>query len=274
VTSSLQGVLFDMDGLLVDTEPLWFEAERTVMARLGGQWGPADQHQLLGGSLERTVSYMLGKAAADGAAHRDGATLGTQLPARGVLGEWLMTAMDGLVRSRGVPVLPGARELLGATAAAGLPHALVTSSQRQLMRTVLAVTGLEFPVTVCGQDVTRTKPDPEPYLRAAALLGADPARCVALEDSPSGVTAAQAAGCAVVMVPSLPASQRPAQPAAAQPAGAQPAGAQPARARPGPVVAGSLREISLERLQAVAAAHLAAVAPAAICDDESECRPG
>jgi beta-phosphoglucomutase-like phosphatase (HAD superfamily) len=72
------------------------------------------------------------------------------------------------------------------------------------MLAALAVTGLSFPVTVCGEDVSRTKPDPEPYLLAAARLGVPPAGCVALEDSPNGVTAARAAGCPVIAVPSVP----------------------------------------------------------------------
>ena len=87
--------------------------------------------------------------------------------------------------------------------AAGLPHALVTSSERRFMDAVLARTGLRFDVLVCANDVSMTKPDPEPYLLAAKLLGADPARCVALEDSPNGVASAEAAGCQVIAVPSL-----------------------------------------------------------------------
>ena len=102
-----------------------------------------------------------------------------------------------------MPVRPGARELLAEVAAAGLPHALVTSSERRFMDVVLARTGLRFDALVCADDVSVTKPDPEPYLLAAKLLGADPARCFALEDSPNGVASAEAAGCRVIAVPSL-----------------------------------------------------------------------
>ena len=103
-------------------------------------------------------------------------------------------------------MLPGAAELVAEAAAAGLRCALVTSSERAVMDAVLGQirsADLTFDVTVCAADVSRTKPDPEPYLRAAALLGADPARCAVLEDAPNGVAAAQAAGCLVVMVPSV-----------------------------------------------------------------------
>ena len=184
-----EAVLFDMDGLLIDSEPLWLEAETAVMARLGADWTPADQAQLLGGSLVRTVRYLMGKA--------------TRPASPAQVAEWLMTRVTELVSDRGVPLRPGARELLAEVAAAGLPHALVTSSERGFMDAVLAGTGLRFDVRVCADDVGATKPDPEPYLLAAKLLGADPARCVALEDSPNGVASAQAAGCQVIAVPSL-----------------------------------------------------------------------
>jgi HAD superfamily hydrolase (TIGR01509 family) len=192
VTGALRAVLFDLDGLLVDSEPLWFEVERAVMARLGGRWGPGDQEALIGGSLDRTVAHVLAKA-------------GRPPPGGpGQVARWLLDGMTELILARGVPVKPGARELLAEVAGAGIPYALVTSSARQIMDAALAVTGMSFPVTVCGEDVRRTKPDPEPYLLAAARLGVPPPGCVVLEDSPNGVAAARAAGCPVVAVPSVP----------------------------------------------------------------------
>jgi HAD superfamily hydrolase (TIGR01509 family) len=182
-------VLFDMDGLLVDSEPLWLEAETAVMARLGASWTPADQVQLLGGSLDRTVRYLLAKA--------------TKPAPPATVAEWLMSGMAERVLDHGVPIQPGARELLAEVADAGLPHALVTSSERRFMDAVLARTGMRFDATVCADDVSVTKPDPEPYLLAAKLLGVEPGRCFALEDSPNGVASAQAAGCQVFAVPSL-----------------------------------------------------------------------
>jgi HAD superfamily hydrolase (TIGR01509 family) len=189
VTDGLAAVLFDMDGLLVDTEPLWFETEIEVMARLGAPWTKQDQAALLGGSMERTVAHLLAKA--------------TRPASPAEVEAWMLDGMLRRADAGRVTVLPGARELLAEVAAAGLPYALVTSSQRAFADAVLAGTGFRFPVIVCGEDVPATKPDPAPYLLAAKLLDAAPARCVALEDSPNGVTAATAAGCLVVAVPSF-----------------------------------------------------------------------
>jgi HAD superfamily hydrolase (TIGR01509 family) len=182
-------LLFDMDGLLVDTEPLWLETETEVMARLGASWTPADQHALLGGSMARSVAYMLSRA--------------TRPAEPEAVARWMLDGMLARAAAGRVIVRPGARELLAAVGASGLPYALVTSSERVFADAVLASTGFRFPVIVTGDDVAAHKPDPEPYLLAAKLLGADPARCVALEDSPSGVASAAAAGCLVVAVPSL-----------------------------------------------------------------------
>ena len=216
-TGGLAAVLFDMDGLLVDTEPLWLETETAVMARLGAPWTPQDQQALLGGSMQRTVSYLLGKA--------------TRPVPPETVARWMLDGMLDRAADGRVVVRPGARELVAEVAAAGLPSALVTSSERRFAEAVLAVTGMTFPVTVCGEDVTATKPDPEPYLLAAKLLDADPARCVVLEDSPNGVASAAAAGCRVLAIPSL----LPIPPA------------------PGRVVVGSLRAVTLATLRDLAA---------------------
>jgi HAD superfamily hydrolase (TIGR01509 family) len=210
-------VLFDMDGLLVDTEPLWFETEADVMARLGAPWGPEDQQQLLGGSMERTVGYLLARA--------------TRPAPPADVARWMMDGMLRRAAQGRVVVRPGGRELLAEVAAAGVPYALVTGSQRPFTEAVLASTGFRFPVTVTADDVTRTKPDPEPYLLAAKLLDADPGQCVALEDSPNGIASATGAGCRVVAVPSL----LPIPPAA------------------GRLVVPSLREVTLDTLRALAA---------------------
>jgi HAD superfamily hydrolase (TIGR01509 family) len=217
---ALAGVLFDMDGLLVDSEPIWFEVERETMARLGGTWAPEDQRALVGGSMEMACSYLLARAA--GAAR---ATTEAQV------GRWMLDGMVARLSSRPLPLMPGAAELLAEVAAAGLPRGLVTSSERLVMDAVLSSLDVTFDVTVCGGDVVMTKPDPAPYLLAAAKLGAEPAECVALEDTPTGVASATAAGCSVVAVPSLV----PVEPA------------------PGRLVLSSLREVSVPMLEALVA---------------------
>jgi HAD superfamily hydrolase (TIGR01509 family) len=210
----LAAVTFDMDGLLVDSEPLWFLAESAVMARLGAHWGPADQHALVGGSLGSTVEYLIAKAgqAADPA----------------LVGRWLIETMVELVSTRPLTVLPGTAELIAEVQAAGLPHALVTSSVPAVVDAVLRRLDVRFDVIISGADVTHAKPDPEGYLLAAAKLGADPRRCIALEDSPNGVAAAEKAGFRVVAVPSVV----------------------PVPARPGRVVLGTLAGVTLAELGA------------------------
>ncbi len=187
--AGLQAVLFDMDGLLVDTEPLWFEVETEVMARLGGTWTEADQQELLGSSLGNAVRYFSERAAVPAT------------PAE--IADWMIGGIVDKVGDRGVTMMPGAARLVAEVAASGLRYALVTSSQRRFVDAVLSRTGLRFPVAVTGTDVTRGKPHPEPYLLAARRLGAEPGRCLVLEDSPTGVAAAEAAGCFVVAVPTL-----------------------------------------------------------------------
>jgi HAD superfamily hydrolase (TIGR01509 family) len=98
---------------------------------------------------------------------------------------------------------PGARELLHAVHAAGVPAALVTSTNRPLTEIALDTLGRElFAASVCGDEVVHPKPHPEPYLTAAALVGANPEHCIAIEDSPLGIASAEAAGCVVLAVPS------------------------------------------------------------------------
>jgi len=217
VTDGLAAVLFDMDGLLVDTEPLWLETETEVMARLGAPWTPEDQQALLGGSMARTVGYLLARA--------------TRPAPPETVERWMMDGVLARVRAGRAAVRPGVGELLAEVAHAGVPHALVTSSQRVFAEAVLDATGITFPLTVCAEDVTAGKPDPEPYLLAAKLLDVDPVRCVALEDSPNGVASATAAGCRVLAVPSLV----------------------PIPAAPGRVVVASLAGVSLGELRRIAA---------------------
>jgi HAD superfamily hydrolase (TIGR01509 family) len=104
--------------------------------------------------------------------------------------------------AKGTVWRPGARELLAAVRSAGLRSALVTATRRRLVEVALGTIGRSwFDVLVTGDEIINPKPDPEPYLTAARLLGVDPSRCVAVEDSPAGVRSALAAGCTVIGVP-------------------------------------------------------------------------
>ena len=115
--------------------------------------------------------------------------------------DWLFARAAELF-AEGLPWRPGAYDLLRGLHTAGLPVALVTNTVRSLTETALDTLGREnFAASVCGDEVSGPKPDPEPYARAAELLGVDPSGCVAVEDSPAGATSAEAAGCAVLVVP-------------------------------------------------------------------------
>ena len=184
---SLQAVLWDMDGTLVDTEPLWIASEYELAERHGATWSEEHALNLVGWDLLDSGRYI-----------RDPMRL--DMPAETVVELMLDRVVDG-VRS-GVEYRPGARELLAEQRGAGIPAALVTMSYRRLAEAVVdAFPAGTFAAVVVGDEVTNGKPHPEPYLTAAALVGADPSRCVAIEDSTTGATSAQAAGCQVLAVP-------------------------------------------------------------------------
>ncbi len=188
---TLSAVLFDMDGLLVDTEPLWLEAEVETMAALGGTWSEADQRAILGSSLSQATAYMRRAS-------------GTDLAEQDV-GRILIDSMLRRLRDREFPTRPGAAQLVAEVCEEGIPFALVSASVRALMDVVLHRLSSRgwppFPVTVAGDEVARGKPDPLPYRRAAQLLGVDISRAVVLEDSRNGARAGVAAGAAVLAIP-------------------------------------------------------------------------
>ena len=197
-------VLFDMDGLLVNTEPFWFEAEAVVMARMGVSWAPEDQAVLIGGPMKQAVAYMIERA---GGGHDPDEV------ARSLKHE-----MEALLALGPIRWMPGARELLVSLLGVGTPRALVSSSARALMRHVLAAVHEDvgpdaFDVTLAGDEVARTKPHPDPYLEAANQLGVDPRDCLVLEDSRTGVTSGLAAGCIVIAVPHATPYSLPIEPA-------------------------------------------------------------
>lgn len=187
-------VLFDMDGTIVDSEELWLEAEIRTMRELGAPWGPEDQAHCLGGPLERVADYMVLRA-------------GSQVPAETV-GRRLLAEVLGLVLA--VPPLwrPGARDLIRDCRMHDVPCALVSASWRELMDAVVAAVESDlgyqpFGVIIAGDEVSASKPHPEPYLAAARAFGVDIARCVAIEDSPTGVRSAHESGAFTVAVPHL-----------------------------------------------------------------------
>jgi HAD superfamily hydrolase (TIGR01509 family) len=185
----LAAVLFDMDGTLVDSEKVWTVGLYELAARLGGRLSDAARAAMVGTNMPRSMQILhddLGRPDLD--------------PAASVA--WLEHRMGELF-AEGLVWKPGARELLDAVHAADIPAALVTATRRSLVETALGTIGEHyFAAVVCGDDIPQTKPDPAPYRRAAELLGADPGRCVAVEDSPTGLASARDAGCVVLGIPS------------------------------------------------------------------------
>jgi HAD superfamily hydrolase (TIGR01509 family) len=184
----LAAVLFDMDGTLVDSEKVWDVGLRELARRYGGELSAPARTRMIGTSMAESMDIL--HADID-QPWRDPYTSVT----------WLEARVRDLFAS-GLVWRPGARELLAEVRAAGIPSALVTATRRHLVEVALTTIGADnFDVVVCGDDVARTKPHPDPYLTAAARLGVPPQRCIAIEDSPTGVTSARRAGCVVVAVP-------------------------------------------------------------------------
>ncbi|MFF0162682.1 HAD family hydrolase [Streptomyces sp. NPDC005263] len=187
--SALQAVLLDMDGTLVDTEGFWWDVEAEVFARLGHTLDESWRHVVVGGPMTRSAGFLIEATGAD-------ITL-AELTV--LLNQGFEDRID-----RALPIMPGAARLLAELAAHEIPTALVSASHRRIIDRVLTSLGPQyFALTVAGDEVGRTKPHPDPYLFAAAGLGAEPARCAVVEDTATGVAAAEAAGCQVVAVPSV-----------------------------------------------------------------------
>lgn len=183
-------VLFDMDGTLVDSEKLWDVAMHAFYARHGGVLTAEVREATVGGSAENVMQLVF-----------DDLGLDPHPRALAESADWLHE-YTGELFEQGLPWRPGARELLEHCVAAGVPLALVTNTRRELAERALKTIGSHyFTVTVCGDEVPDGKPHPAPYERAATLLGVTPAECLAIEDSVVGVASADAAGCAVLVVP-------------------------------------------------------------------------
>ena len=182
-----RAVLWDMDGTLVDTEPYWIETEFELARTYGGEWSEEDALTLVGSDLLASGRYIK---------QRMGLTHSPE--------EVVELLLDGVCAriDADVPWRPGARELLEDLRAQGVPCALVTMSYQRFVAPILAHLPAEtFTVIVTGDQVRNGKPHPEPYQTAAAALGLEPARCLAIEDSNTGAKSAEAAGCTVLVVP-------------------------------------------------------------------------
>lgn len=185
----LEAVLFDMDGTLLDSEKLWDVGLHDLAARLGFVLNSATRSRMIG--MDQTESVEL--------LHREWG-----LPLDGVAANtgWLIDRMRSIF-SGGVVWQPGARELLHSVRAAGYRTALVTATGRDLVNVIIGTIGVEnFDVTICGDEVGRNKPDPEPYRTAVDRLSSRTRLCLAIEDSATGVAAARGAGVPVLAVPS------------------------------------------------------------------------
>jgi HAD superfamily hydrolase (TIGR01509 family) len=190
-SARLAAVFWDMDGTLVDSEKIWDVSLYELAENLGGQLSPAVRAKMVGSNMDHTLRLLFAALGLEPRPH-----------ALAEAGQWLSRRTAELFRN-GLPWRPGAEEALNAVRDAGLRMALVTSTERPLTELALHTIGRgSFDVTVCGDEVGgKNKPLPEPYLMAARLLGVDAAECVAVEDSPTGVASAVAAGCTVLVVP-------------------------------------------------------------------------
>jgi len=180
-------VLWDMDGTLVDTEPYWIDVEFELAARHGGAWNHEHALNLVGNDLVESGRYIREH-------------MGIDLEPAQIVEELL----DGVVArvADQVPWRPGARDRLEELGEQEIPCALVTMSYLRFVAPILeALPPSTFAAVVTGDAVTRGKPHPEPYLKAAALLGVEPQHCLAVEDSNTGARSAEAAGCTVLVVP-------------------------------------------------------------------------
>ncbi|NIZ92722.1 HAD family hydrolase [Kineococcus rubinsiae] len=185
-------VLWDMDGTVVDTEPHWIAAETALLASHGATWTHEQALALVGSALPDSGRIL--------SAHLQAQT-GVVLSSEDIVEHLLQSVIAQL--AAGVVWRPGALELLRSLGEAGVPCALVTMSYRSLADAVADLLPGVFRVVVAGDEVEHGKPAPDPYLLAASHLGLDPTACVAIEDSPTGVASAEAAGCHVIACPHM-----------------------------------------------------------------------
>ncbi|GAA3902240.1 HAD family hydrolase [Microbacterium invictum] len=180
-------VLWDMDGTLIDTEPYWMAAETGLVTAHGGTWSHEQALQMVGMGLEDAAGVFQ--------------EAGVRMPVHEIVAH-LTAEVTAQLQAQGNPYRPGAVEMLRGLRDAGIPTALVTMSMRSMADVFLAQLGFDaFDVVVAGDDATRPKPFPDPYLQAAEALGVAPEDALAIEDSPNGMRSAVASGAVTLGVP-------------------------------------------------------------------------
>lgn len=184
-----EAVFFDMDGLFVDSEPIWLESESELTASFGYVWSDEDQVACLGGPLSRVGEYMFEKC--------------NRVKSPAFFTNTLIEIQTAKLRGK-TPLLPGALELLLQLQSHGIATALVSASPRNIVNAVLEnLGGNPFPFSISADDVVNTKPHPDAYLLAAEKAGAEISRCLIFEDSLTGVSAAKSSGAWLIAVPHL-----------------------------------------------------------------------
>jgi HAD superfamily hydrolase (TIGR01509 family) len=187
MSGKIRAVIFDLDGVLVDSEQVWDAARRQLTEDSGGRWSESATQDMMGMSSTEWSRYM----------HQE---LGVKMPPEEISAA-VVKRMEDLYREH-LPLIPGARETVERVAARW-PLGLASSANRPVIEVVLELSGLGdfFETTVSSEEVARGKPAPDVYLEAARRLRVDPARCAAVEDSSSGILSAHAAGMRVVAIP-------------------------------------------------------------------------
>ena len=182
-TASLKAILWDMDGTLIDSEPMWMDSERILMAKFGYTWSKVDGDYCLGGPLTRVCRYMKEKS-------------GSDIPEEWFSSELTKTMLVKI--ASGVEFMPGAFELLMEARDRGIEQALISASDRPIVDVVLQANPGIFSFAIAAGDLPRTKPDPLPYIEAAKRFGLQPKDCLVVEDSKVGVTSGLASGALVL----------------------------------------------------------------------------
>ena len=186
MTATLAAVLWDMDGTLIDSEPIWIAQQFVLADRHGAPWSTEQGLALVGADMHDTALAMQ--------------AVGVELDSAELVATLERAVMDSLRET--VPWRPGVLELLAELRQQDIPCAIATTSSHEMADLVAsAAPDGAISVVVGSEDVTRTKPSPEPYLRAAELLGVPVEQCVAVEDSPNGLASAMASGAATLAVP-------------------------------------------------------------------------